>query len=136
MQRELAATLSDTWELVVSCPEVWLGDAVRLDMHGAYVVDGCLDSGHADGSILEVVLLERAGLTWRPAGREEPAVVEVALSESGPEHTLVTVYVEAVAEDADRAQVAAHWALALDRLVVAAAATPVATATPASSRAA
>ncbi len=35
------ATVSDTWELLVSCPELWLGDAVRIEQTGRYAVDGC-----------------------------------------------------------------------------------------------
>ena len=43
----VSATVSDTWELLLSCPELWLVEAARIEQDGRYAVDGCLDSEHA-----------------------------------------------------------------------------------------
>jgi uncharacterized protein YndB with AHSA1/START domain len=118
------ATVSDTWELLVSCPELWLGDAVRIEQTGRYAVDGCLDSEHAHGRIEEVVTLQRIVLTWQPDSWDTPALVEISGIEAGDGWTRVSAHVEDVSEPAGRNSVSAHWQAALDRLVAPAAATP------------
>ena len=112
----LLPTVSDTWELLVSCPELWLGDAVRIEQTGRYAVDGCLDSEHAHGRIEEVAMLERIVLTWQPDSWDAPALVEIAGVEAGDSRTRVSAHVEDVPEQVGRAHVAAHWQAALDRL--------------------
>ena len=121
VERTLPTTLSDAWELLVSCPELWLGSTVRIEPDGRYAVDGCLESGHVHGRIEEVVLLERVVLTWWLDGWDEAALVEVAGVEAGPASTLVSVTVEGVPDHAAVAVVATHWQSALDRLAAAAA---------------
>ena len=124
VERLLSATVSDTWELLVSCPELWLGDAVRIEQTGRYAVDGCLDSEHAHGRIEEVVMLERIVLTWQPDSWDAPALVEIAGVEAGDGRTRVSAHVEDVPEQVGRAPVAAHWQAALDRLAAPAATSP------------
>jgi uncharacterized protein YndB with AHSA1/START domain len=118
------ATVSDTWELLLSCPELWLGDAVRIEQDGRYAVDGCLDREHAHGQIEEVVVLERIVLTWQPDSWDAPALAEISGVEEGDGWTRVSAHVEDVPEPAGRDSVATHWQAALDRLVAPAAATP------------
>ena len=118
------ATVSDTWELLLSCPELWLGDAVRIEQDGRYAVDGCLDNEHAHGRIEEVVALERIVLTWQPDSWDAPALAEISGVEEGDGWTRVSAHVEDVPEPAGRDSVATHWQAALDRLVAPAAATP------------
>ena len=120
IERTLPTTLSDSWELLVSCPDVWLGSTVRIEPDGRYAVDGCLESGHAHGRIEEVVLLERVVVTWSLEGWDDAALVEVAGVEAGPANTLVSVTVEDVPDHAAVADVVAHWNSALDRLSAAA----------------
>ncbi len=121
VEQQVAAPLSDVWELVVSCPELWLGESVRLEMDGSYAVDGCFDSNHAYGRIEEVALLERVVLTWHPEAWDDAALVEVALVEAGPDATRVCVHVEDFPDHVSVDVVARHWQGALDRLVVASA---------------
>jgi uncharacterized protein YndB with AHSA1/START domain len=118
------ATVSDTWELLLSCPELWLGDAVRIEQDGRYAVDGCLDREHAHGRIEEVVVLERIVLTWQLDSWDAPALAEISGVEEGDGWTRVSAHVEDVPEPAGRDSVATHWQAALDRLVAPAAATP------------
>jgi uncharacterized protein YndB with AHSA1/START domain len=118
------ATVSDTWELLLSCPELWLGDAVRIEQDGRYAVDGCLDREHAHGQIEEVVVLERIVLTWQLDSWDAPALAEISGVEEGDGWTRVSAHVEDVPEPAGRDSVATHWQAALDRLVAPAAATP------------
>ena len=119
----VSATVSDTWELLLSCPELWLGDAARIEQDGRYAVDGCLDSEHAHGRIEEVVVLERIVLTWQPDSWDAPALVEISGVEAGDGWTRVSAHVEDVPEQVGRGTVSAHWQDALDRLVAPAAAT-------------
>jgi uncharacterized protein YndB with AHSA1/START domain len=118
------ATVSDTWELLLSCPELWLGDAVRIEQDGRYAVDVCLGSEHAHGRIEEVVVLERIVLTWQPDSWDAPALVEISGIEAGDGCTRVSAHVEDVPEPIGRDSVSAHWQAALDRLVAPAASTP------------
>jgi uncharacterized protein YndB with AHSA1/START domain len=120
----LPATVSDAWELLVSCPELWLGDAVRIEPTGRYAVDGCLDCEHARGRIEEVVMLERIVFTWQPDSWDRPALVEIAGVDAGEHSTRVSAYVEDVPEHVSQAAVTAHWQAALDRLVAPATTSP------------
>ena len=122
VERRLHALLSDVWELVASCPDVWLGGSVRVDPDGAFAVDRCLDGSHVHGCIEEVALLERVVLTWQPDDWDEPAVVELSLVEAGPMDTLVSIHVEDVPEHVSLRCVDIHWQAALDHLAVAASA--------------
>jgi hypothetical protein len=115
----LPTTLSDAWELIVSCPELWLGDAVRVEMDGTYAVDGCLESAHAYGRIEEVALLERVVRTWHPQVWDDAAIVEISTIEAGPVSTQVSVHVEEVPEHVGLDAITRHWQTALERLATA-----------------
>lgn len=116
VEHELPTTISDAWELIVSCPELWLGDAVRVEMDGTYAVDGCIESAHAYGRIEEVALLERVVLTWQPEVWDDAALVEICTTEAGPDSTQVSVHVEDVPEHVGLEAVARHWRTALERI--------------------
>ena len=112
VQRTVAATAEEAWELLTTRPELWLGEgAFRGLVEGErYEVPG------ASGQIRVVKPGDRLRLTWQPEGWEAPATLQLTLSESGPGKTAITAHLEKLPDAEARDAMRAHWREALERI--------------------
>jgi uncharacterized protein YndB with AHSA1/START domain len=110
VQRTVEASASDTWELLVSRPELWLGEGVSFGKGERY------ETGEAAGEIRVVRPGDRLRLTWRPTGWEAPATLQLTVQQSRPGKTVVGVHLEKLPDADARDAMRERWRAALDRI--------------------
>lgn len=116
VSRTVAAPVDAVWDLLVSDQgrAVWLGDGADLapEWGAPYAT--------ASGTIGEVRSfrpLDRIRLTWRPAGWDHDSTVQVALTASRTDRTVIRFHQERLVDAAERERQRSHWSAVLDRLV-------------------
>ena len=122
VQRSVAASPAEAWELVVSRPELWLGQgaSVAFEEGERYEVPAGDGAPGASGEIRVVKPGARLRMTWQPEGWARPATLQLTLLESGPTKTATHAQLEKL-PDADAREVTRErWRGALERLVMAA----------------
>jgi len=112
--RTLPMSVEAAWDLLVSREglAVWLGEGVRPPLvkgERYETADG------TTGEIRSVRPHDRVRVTWRPPGRDEPATLQVALSER-PTGCRFNFHAEHLVSAEDRESVREHLRGVLDRL--------------------
>jgi uncharacterized protein YndB with AHSA1/START domain len=112
VQRTVAASADEAWELLASRPELWLGEGASLELAEGerYVVPG------ASGEVRVVKPGDRLRMTWQPGGWQAPATLQLTLSESGPGKTAINVHLEKLPDADAREAMRTHWREALERV--------------------
>jgi uncharacterized protein YndB with AHSA1/START domain len=116
VQRSVAASAAEAWDLLTSRPELWLGEgaSVSFDEGERY------DSPEASGEIRVVKPGERLRMTWQPTGWDSPATLQLTLTESESGKTAIGAHLEKLPDAAAREAMRERWREALERLVSAA----------------
>ena len=122
VQRSVAATATETWELITSRPALWLGEgaAVSFASGERYVVRSGNGAPGASGEIRVVKPAERLRMTWQPEDRAAPATLQLRLVESRPGKTAIHVHMEKLPDADAREAMRTHWREALERVSAAA----------------
>jgi uncharacterized protein YndB with AHSA1/START domain len=111
VQRTVAASLEDTWSVLVSRMELWLGEGtVALEEGEQYEVAG------ASGEIRVVRPRERLRLTWQADAWPGPATLQLTLAESASGKTTIQAHLERLPDAEAREAMRARWRQALARL--------------------
>lgn len=118
VQRTVAAAATEAWELIVSHPELWLGEGASVVFAEGerYEVAPANGTSGATGEIRVVKPGERLRTTWQPDGWAAPATVQLTLSESGRGGTAIHVHLEKLPDADAREAMRTRWRQALDRL--------------------
>ncbi len=122
VQRSVAATAAEAWELITSRPELWLGHgaSVAFKEGERYDVPPGKGSPGASGEIRVVKPGERLRLTWQPKGWREPATIQLTLTETTSGRTAIGAHVEKLLDADAREAMRERWREALEPLVTAA----------------
>ncbi len=112
VQRSVAASAAEVWELLTTRPELWLGDgaAPKLEKGERY------EAGGASGEIRVVRPGDRLRLTWRPDGWDRPATLQLTLLERSGK-TVVNVHLEKLPDAEAREEMRTQWRARLERMV-------------------
>lgn len=113
VQRRLAATPAEVWELVTTRPELWLGEGIAFREGERYRVTG------AEGEVRVVKPGLRLRLTWRPDGWEKPATLQLTLDAPRPGTTALGVHLERLPDADAREAMRTRFRAALERIVAA-----------------
>lgn len=113
VSRTLPVELDMAWDFLVSPAglRLWLGELNAPLAKGA-------DYTTRDGTTGEVRSLrprDRVRLTWRPAGREQPATIQVAVRPARA-GTTIRFHTERLVSEDERVRFRQHWREALDRI--------------------
>ncbi len=114
VQRRVSATVSEAWDVIVSRPELWLGEGVAFEAGARYEVPG-----GASGEVRVVKPGDRLRMTWRPEGWPAPATLQLTVSEAGHGKTVVNVHVDRLPDAESREAMRALWRPALERIAAA-----------------
>jgi uncharacterized protein YndB with AHSA1/START domain len=113
VRRTVDASADDVWELLMSRPELWLGEGVAFRKGERYSVPG------ASGEIRVVKPGDRVRLTWQPEDWATPATMQLALSRAQSGKTTITAHLEKLPDADARDAMREHLREALDRVVAA-----------------
>jgi len=116
VQRTVALPLAEAWELIVSRPDLWLGDGAAL----AFEPGERYELSGARGEIRVVRPGDRLRMTWQPDGWEAPATVQLTVSSSSSGKTALRAHLEKLPHAEAREAMRERWRAALDRLAAAA----------------
>ena len=122
VQRSVAATVEEAWELLTTRPELWLGQGVSVvfvEGERYEVPAGGGDAG-ASGEVRVVKPGVRLRMTWRPEGWAAPATLQVTLTATGSGRTAINADLEKLPDAEAREVMRARWRAALDRVAAAA----------------
>jgi uncharacterized protein YndB with AHSA1/START domain len=118
VQRSVAATVREAWDLITSRPELWLGDGVTVAFERGerYEVPSRRGAPGASGEIRVVKPGDRLRMTWQPAGWPTPVTLQLTLSESGSGNTAITAHLEKLPDAEARETMRKRWRAALERI--------------------
>lgn len=114
VSRTLPATVEEVWDLLVSPAGLaaWLGDGVTLPLErGATYRTRAGTVGEVRSARPE----DRIRLTWQPAGRRAPAILQVAVV-AAPGGCSVRFHAERLDDAGERERMRARLRAAIDRL--------------------
>jgi uncharacterized protein YndB with AHSA1/START domain len=116
VQRTIATSAAEAWDLIVARPELWLGDGARVTFEKGtrYELSG------ASGEIRVVKPRDRLRMTWQPDGWPAPATLQLTLLESASGKTAINAHLEKLPDAEAREAMRAHWRAVLERVVLAA----------------
>ena len=122
VQRSVAASPAETWELIVARPELWLGEgaSVAFAEGERYVVPAGDGAAGASGEVRVVKPGDRLRMTWQLEGWARPATVQLTLLESGPGKTAIHAQLEKLPDADAREAARGRWRKGLERLAAAA----------------
>jgi uncharacterized protein YndB with AHSA1/START domain len=120
VQRSIAATAAQAWELIVTRPELWLGE-VAFDFHKGehFEVPSRDGASAASGQIRVVKPGDRLRLTWQTEGWPEPATLQLTLSETASGRTTIHAHLEKLPDPDARERMRKRWREALERIAAA-----------------
>ena len=121
VQRSVAATAAEAWELITTRPGLWLGEgaAVAFAEGERYEVPAGPGAPGASGEVRVVKPGVRLRMTWQPEGWAAPATLQLTLAESGPGRTVVSAHLEKLPGADAREAMRARWRAALERIAAA-----------------
>jgi uncharacterized protein YndB with AHSA1/START domain len=111
----VAASADQAWELLVSRPDLWLGDGAEI----AFAPGTRYETSEATGEIRVVKPRDQLRLTGQPKGWDEPATVQLTLSESASGKTAIQAHMEKLPDAESRESMRERWREALSRLAAA-----------------
>ena len=122
VQRSVAATAAEAWELITSRPELWLGEgaSVAFEQGERYEVPPGDGAPGAKGEVRVVKPGERLRMTWQPEGWPAPATLQLTLSESRSGKTAINAHLENLPDADAREAMRERWREALERIATAA----------------
>lgn len=96
VQRSVAATAAEAWELIISRPDLWLGEGacVTFTEGERYQVSPANGAPGAGGEIRVVKPGDRLRLTWQPEGWPAPATLHLTLLTSASGKTAIHAQLE------------------------------------------
>ncbi|MBA3329289.1 MAG: SRPBCC domain-containing protein, partial [Actinobacteria bacterium] len=118
VQRTVAATATEAWELITSRPELWLGEgaSVAFDEGTQYEVPAAHGGNRTTGEIRVVRPGNRLRMTWQPEGWPAPATLQLTLLASGAGKTAIHAQLEKLPDTDARDAMRTHWRAALERI--------------------
>jgi uncharacterized protein YndB with AHSA1/START domain len=118
VQRTVAATATEAWDLITSRPDLWLGEGAAVDFAEGerYEVAPANGAPAASGEVRVVKPGARLRMTWRPEGWAAPATLQFTLSESGSGKTAIHAHLEKLPDADAREAMRKRWREALERL--------------------
>jgi uncharacterized protein YndB with AHSA1/START domain len=118
VQRSVAATVTEAWELITSRPELWLGQgaSVAFDKGEQYEVPPGHGTPGASGEVRVVKPGDRLRMTWQPEGWPAPATLQLTLLDSGSGKTAIHAHLEKLPDADAREAMRKHWREALERI--------------------
>ena len=121
VQRTLDMGLEEVWELIISRPELWLGEgaSVTFEKGHRYEVPSVRGAPGARGEIRVVRPRQRLRLTWQPDGWPSAATLQLTLAEAASGRTAITAHLERLPDASARAAMRTHWSEALERIAAA-----------------
>jgi len=121
VQRSVAGTVTQAWELITSRPELWLGEGPSVSfIPGArYQVAAGDGASTVSGQVRVVKPGHRVRLTWQPEGWSTPATVQLTVSQSGSGRTAVHAHLDKLPDSEAREAMRTRWRDALERIAVA-----------------
>jgi uncharacterized protein YndB with AHSA1/START domain len=121
VQRSVATTTTEAWELLTSRPELWLGEGafVAFDQGARYDVPPGGGNAGASGEIRVVKPGDRLRMTWQPQDWPAPATLQVTLSKSESGKTAITFHMEKLPDADAREAMRERWRGALERIAAA-----------------
>jgi len=121
VQRSVTATVTQVWELITSRPELWLGEGVSVTfVRGEqYEVSPAGGAPAASGEVRVVKPGDRLRMTWQPDGWQAPAILQLALSQSGSGKTAIHAHLEKLPDADTREAMRKRWREALERIATA-----------------
>ena len=122
VRRTIPLPLGEAWDLLVTRPELWLGDGVDVAFEQGEQYDAPAGYGEAavSGEIRVVKPSDRLRMTWHPDGWDAPATLQVTLQEPSAGKTALTAHMEKLPDGDAREAMRAHWRAVLDRVRAAA----------------
>lgn len=122
VRRSIAASAQQVWELLMSRPELWLGEeaSVVFTKGATYDVPAGQGTPRVTGEVRVVKPGDRLRMTWHPDGWSTPATLQLTLTEAASGKTAVTAHLEKLPDADAREAMRSHWSEALERLVGAA----------------
>ena len=123
VQRSVAASATEAWELITSRPELWLGEgaSVAFEEGRRYEVPPGDGAPGASGEVRVVKPGARLRMTWQPEGFAAPATLQLTLSESASGKTAINAHLEKLPDAEAREAMRTRWREALERIAAAAA---------------
>ncbi len=115
VQKSVAVTPAEAWELIVSRPELWLGEGASVNF-----AEG--ERYHAPGVAGEIRVVkpgDRLRMTWHPEDWSAPATFQFTLSETESGKTAVQAHLEKLPDADAREAMRARWRAALERIAAA-----------------
>lgn len=121
VQRSVAATATEVWELITSRPELWLGEgaSVDFDKGGRYELPPGVDAPGVSGEVRVVKPGDRLRMTWQPEGWPAPATLQLTLSRSGSDKTAIHAHLEKLPNADAREAMRKRWREALEGIATA-----------------
>ena len=116
VQRTVAATVPEVWDLITSRPDLWLGEGASVGFAEGerYEIPG------ATGEIRVVKPGDRLRMTWQPEDWPAPATLQFTLAKTGSGKTAVQAHLEKLPDGDAREAMRTRWREALERIVAAA----------------
>jgi uncharacterized protein YndB with AHSA1/START domain len=116
VQRSVDATVAEAWELITSRPELWLGEGASV----TFAEGTRYQTPGAGGEIRVVKPGDRLRLSWQPQEWSAPATLQLTLSESESEKTVIQAHLEKLPDADAREATRTRWREALERIAAAA----------------
>ncbi|MDQ3931607.1 MAG: SRPBCC domain-containing protein [Actinomycetota bacterium] len=118
VQRSVAATVREAWQLITSRPELWLGEGASIAVVEGeqYEVPSRDDAHGASGEIRVVKPERRLRMTWQPEDWPTPATLQLTVSESGSGKTAISAHLEKLPDADTREMMRTHWRAVLERI--------------------
>lgn len=121
VQRTVSSTAEATWQMIVSHPEIWLGEgaSITIEAGARYEVPRRSDSPGARGEIRVVKPGERLRMTWQPDGWSAPATLQLTVMRKDSGRTAIHAHLEKLPDAKTREAMRVRWKEALERLATA-----------------
>jgi uncharacterized protein YndB with AHSA1/START domain len=120
VQRSVPLGAGEAWALVISRPDLWLGE-------GASVVwerGARYEASAVRGEVRVVKPADRLRMTWQPDGWPSPATLQLTFLERGPGKTSIGAHLERLPDAVVREATRERWRDSLERIAVTASARP------------
>lgn len=117
VQRTVDMTAEQAWDLIVSRPELWLGEgaSITFEKGKRYEIPTLHGVPGARGEIRVVRPRQRLRMTWQPEGWPAAATLQLTLSEAASGRTAITAHLERLPDAGARAAMRTHWREVLER---------------------
>ena len=122
VRRSADVELDAVWDLLVSRPDLWLGEGatVTFDEGATYDVPAGGSGPAATGEVRVVKPGNRLRLSWHPADWDAPATVQLRLSRTSTGKTTLGAHLEKLPDAEAREQMGERWRGAVERVLDAA----------------